>query len=142
MKTIYDLRFTIYALLLLLAPLGARAQGLAAAANYTTTVSPTNAWIPFPAGVSQSRIFSISAYNTNASTAVYLQIFDTNGIPANGTAAAFATVKVTADSTGGYDFGLAGCPFTNGLAISSSSFGPSLTTNGAGFVITIIYNKR
>ena len=116
-------------------------QGLSAAADYRTTPVATNSWVPFPAGVAQSRIFAILAENSSGSD-TWLHLFDTNGVPADGGVPSLAPVKITAGTTGWYDFGLYGLPFTNGLAVANSTTDRATTNGSASLVITVIYNRR
>lgn len=115
------------------------------ARNYRTTPVATNAWAPFSADASRGdnapRVFNVFAVNSSAAD-TWLHLCDTNGLPANGTAAHIAPVKVTAGATGGYDFGVAGCPFTNGLCVVNSTTDRHITNGSANLVITVIYNQR
>lgn len=118
------------------------AQGLFAASVYRTTPVATNAWVPFSGqNINASRLFSITAQNSSASD-IWLHLCDTNGLPANGTAAHWPPVKIEAGKTGGFDFSLYGLPFSNGLCVVNSTTDRAITNGAADLVIGVIYNKR
>jgi hypothetical protein len=126
----------------LLSALPLHAQGVYAASTYRTTPVATNAWVPFTGmNVGQSRIFTITAQNSSGDD-LWLHLCDTNGLPANGTAAHWPAVKVEAGKTGGFDFNMYGLPFTNGLCVVNSTTDRHITNGAATLVIGVIFNKR
>ncbi len=111
------------------------------ARSYLTTPVATNAWAPFSADNSVPRVFSVTVLNSSASD-TWVHIADTNGLPANGTAAHFAPVLVLAGKTGGYDFNISGLPLTNGFCVVNSTTDRAITNGSANLVISVVYNLR
>lgn len=74
---------------------------------------------------SSGTLFTITSYNTSAGSR-WLQFFDAAALPANG-AVPLMTVEVPAGTTGSFDFGSKGLPFTSGLVAALSSTDDALT---------------
>ena len=125
----------------LLCAVGAYAQGLQAAGAYVTTPVATNTWSPFAASAQTVRIFSVTAANSSASD-IWLHLCDSQSLPANGTAAHFAPIKVTAGTTGYFDFNVSGLPFTNGLTVVNSTTDRHITNGAASLIISVVYTRR
>lgn len=111
------------------------------ARSYLTTPVATNAWAPFTGTTRVPRVFSVTVLNSSAAD-TWVHIADTNGLPANGTAAHFAPVLVQAGKTGGFDFNISGLPLTNGFCVVNSTTDRHLTNGAASLVISVIYNQR
>lgn len=137
MKTPYRL---LLGLALLLAAGTITAQnlaGLRSVGSRIKTPVATNAWT----AVSQAnRVYLISVQNSSA-TDLYLHVFDTNGIPSAGATPDLDALLIPAGKTGGWDFGVQGCPFNLGVTIATSTTDRTLTNGTASFTCTVLYNK-
>lgn len=78
---------------------------------------------------SAGTLFSVSIYNSSNSAQFY-QLHDAAALPANN-AVPKSVIRIPAQGTGGWDFGLRGRPFATGIVIANSSTGPTLTTGSA-----------
>ena len=87
---------------------------------------------------SQGVLFSIFGYNSKAS-AQFIQIFDSATVPAD-TAVPIITFTVPASSNFAIDSNSVKVPFTNGIAWSNSSTGPTKTIGSADVFLTAVYD--
>ena len=122
-------------LLLLLFPPAARAQGLVAAATIVRSQTATNAEVMVSR---KTRCFNVMVTN-QGSTDVWLHVFNTASVPANGTRPAFNAIKVAAGGDNFYDFGTYGAPMTTGVTVCTSTTDLTLTNAGAVFDITVTH---
>lgn len=125
---------------LALAAAGALGQvvRIVGATRVSTCVVATNALV---ASTAPTQLFSVTAENSSGSD-LWLLVFDATSLPANGTAPTLAPVKITAGATGGYDFNIAGCHFSNGIVAANSTTDRALTNGGAVFWITVTHDPR
>lgn len=78
---------------------------------------------------SAGTLFAVSIYNS-ASFAQFYQLHDATTEPANATAPK-SVIRIPAQGSGGWDFGLRGRPFATGIVVSNSTTGPTLTVGVA-----------
>ena len=94
-----------------------------------TTASSTAYAASLVGKSSAGTLFAVSIYNS-ATFAQYYQLHDATALPSNG-AAPKSVIRIPAQGTGGWDFGLRGRPFAAGIVIANSTTGPTLTTGAA-----------
>ncbi len=121
---------------LLLTPQPAAAQGLRAAGVTKKSETITNSFV---VTTRASTLYSVTAYNASASD-LYLLVFDATSLPANGAVPHLPPVKVTANTTAGYDFNIGGCKFPTGIVVATSTTPITLTNGSASFQLTITSN--
>jgi hypothetical protein len=127
--------FSLIGAALLFAAPSAHAQGLKAAAAVERSLCPTNAITM----VSRSTtMFSVTAYNVSASD-LYLHVFDATSTPAANTVPTLPAIKVTANTTAGYDFNIGGCKFANGIVVATSTTPVTFTNGTASFQIAVTH---
>lgn len=132
--------------LFLLVCLACARPGSAPAQPATRVIGPTqlqtsriatNAWV----GFTNAHVnYLIVAENSSASD-LWLHIYDTNAVPANGASPIYPGVLIPAGKTGGYDFPY-GAPFRRGVTVCNSTTDRTLTNSSANFVITVLYDDR
>lgn len=74
-------------------------------------------------------LYGLSGYNANAGTR-YIQLFNSITVPADAAVPVF-TVPVATGQPYSIDFGAYGMGFTTGIAVCSSSTGPTKTVSAA-----------
>lgn len=94
-----------------------------------TTASSTAYATSLVGKASAGTLFAVSIYNSSTSAQFY-QLHDAASLPAN-TAVPKSIIRIPAQGTGGWDFGLRGRPFATGIVIANSSTGPTLTVGSA-----------
>jgi hypothetical protein len=109
------------------------------AAILKTTPAATNIW---NATDSPARVYSVTVLNSSASDQWLFLLNTNNATVANNSPPSFAPVLLLAGKTGGYDFGMKGCPFSQGITVANSSTDRTLTNGSANFVITVVYDGK
>ena len=137
MKTCHASIIAIALLLLCAAP-ESRAQGLNAAGLLSRSVTITNAFV---ASTRSSTLYTVTAYNASASD-LYLHIFDATSLPADNTVPTLPPLKIPTDTTGYYDFNVAGARFANGIVVATSTTPNTLTNGSASFLIEVTHNPK
>lgn len=99
------------------------------AVTAATTASSTAYETSHIGKASAGTLFAVSIYNS-ATFAQFYQLHDAASLPAN-TAVPKSIIRIPAQGTGGWDFGLRGRPFATGIVIANSSTGPTLTIGAA-----------
>lgn len=115
---------------------GARAQLIS-----TTVIgnsSYTNSLIIKTAGL--CKLYAVDVYNSSGSTA-YVQIFQTNAIPANGSVAVFSYPVSTLQFLS-YDFSYYGADLYPGCTVCISSTANTLTLGSASFGIQAVIKSN
>jgi len=74
-------------------------------------------------------LYGLSGYNANAATR-YIQLFDSTTVPVDGAVPVF-TIPVATGQPYSIDFGVYGMGFKTGIAVCSSSTGPTKTVSAA-----------
>ncbi len=113
----------------------ARAQAMRAAGRTSSTVTVTNSFV---AAARQVQAFSITAFNSSTAD-LYLHVFDAASLPANGSTP-LGVVRIPANSTGGFDWGLPGRPFSTGVLCAVSTTPITLTNGSAVFLLDVTYS--
>jgi hypothetical protein len=121
----------VLALVALLASLPEKAHAQVGGAP-TASKSSTAVSASLVAFTGYSTLYNVVMYNSSGST-LYLQVFDTNAVPANGTAPTLAPVQVPAHATASITCD-AGRRFTNGIVIGCSTTDTTFTGSTSGWM--------
>jgi len=98
------------------------------------TIPATNVWVAAPVG---GVLYDLEVYNLSTST-LYVHVFDTNVLPANGSFPTIAPVQLPANSTATFSY-VNGRKFLTGITIASSTTPLTLTNATASFKMSINY---
>jgi hypothetical protein len=98
------------------------------------TIPATNVWVAAPVG---GILYDLEVYNLSAST-LYVHIFNTNALPANGAFPTVAPVQLPANSTATFSY-YNGRKFDTGITICTSTTPLTLTNGTASFKMSINY---
>jgi hypothetical protein len=107
----------------------ARAQ---VAGSPTATVSSTAVGGTLIAFKGYCTGYNLVAYSTNTTATVYMLVFDTNAVPANGTAPTLPPIKMVGNQTASYTVD-GGVRFTNGIVIGLSTTDITFTATNCGW---------
>jgi hypothetical protein len=102
--------------------------------QYKNTIPATNFWVAAPVG---GVLYDLEVYNLSAST-LYVHVFDTNALPANGAFPTIAPIQLPANSTATLSYGN-GRKFNVGITVASSTTPLTLTNGTASFKMSINY---
>jgi hypothetical protein len=137
MKNQPPIRILVLVVALALVVLAATSDQGVADKSYRSTAPEKNRIVSTRAG----RVHHVLAFN-NTGADMYLQIYDTNAIPADATTVDFAPLLVPNGSTGYYDF-VNGHPFASGLTLVASTSSTNKTAIGTSNVwFTVSYQER
>ena len=98
------------------------------------TIPATNVWVAAPVG---GVLYDLEVYNLSTST-LYVHVFNTNALPANGSFPNIAPVQLPANSTATFSY-VNGRKFDTGITICSSTTPLTLTNGTASFKMSINY---
>jgi hypothetical protein len=107
----------------------ARAQ---VAGSPTATASSTAVSATLVAFKGYCTAYNLAAYSTNTTATVYLLVFDTNAVPANGTAPTLPPIKMVGNQTASITVD-GGIRFTNGIVVGLSTTDTTFTSTNCGW---------